>query len=179
MAILRICYSILQGVDLKHSSMTALRFSLNEHFVLPNVTQVRMVRESGECLRLISTNETDVMPFWTPLHKYAPHLRFFTITDQSSSIIISSYDPVQSTSLTDVLTSFSAYTIPVVMLTIISVLLAYLFFRTYSSIYRDHKRRRAIHFHGQAWVFNSKERKRTLLCRPLDIDAVVAVQQQQ
>ena len=104
------------------------------------MTQLRQLEDQAKgCLDQISQNLTDVFLNWTPLRTYAPHVRFFTITDQSASIILSSYDPSPSTSETDVLSTFSAYSALVTVLTIALLALAYVFFELYSTVHQNSK----------------------------------------
>ena len=145
MAILRLCYTYPPDMTLDHQSLRSLKYSLDDVFTHPNMTQLRQLEEQTTgCLDQISHNLTDIFVNWTPLRTYSPHARFFTITDQSASIILSSYDPSPSTSETDILSAFSAYSALVTVLTIALLAFAYLFFEVYSTVHRRRKPKRVV-----------------------------------
>ena len=102
------------------------------------MTQHRRLEEHADgCLDQIGRNLTDIFVNWTPLRTYAPHVRFFPITDQSAAMILSTYDPSPLTSETDVLSILSAYTTTVTLLTIALLAFAYLFFKLYSTVHGE------------------------------------------
>lgn len=147
-------------MTLDHPSLRPIEFALNDLFILPNLTQVRSLEaQTSTCLDQITQNQTDILPNWTPLTTYAPHFMFFTITDQSSSVIISSYNPNLSTSETGVLSTFTEYSIDVALLSLMLVTCFMTLFRTHSAVYARYQRWQTSLLHGSSWRTFGGERK--------------------
>lgn len=143
MSSLRICACYPSDKELDHPSLKILNFIVNQVFVLPNISNA-MHREdhTKDCFDQMAGNETDLIPNWGSLTSVYENAGFFTVADQSSSVIISAYDPVLETSGTDVLSTLSSYSVGVYF-SVVSVFLAsFLFLRLYAFLMRKKRRRK-------------------------------------
>lgn len=141
MVVIRYCSSYPSDFTMDDPALKVAKYAVTNSLFIPNATQIFHREDTNEnCVQRISENKSDIIPNWTALNVAAPHVKFFTITDQSSPVIISSYEPITSTSSTDVMSVCQLYEYNVLYLMAAMVVVVWLFFKTHSWIYRRHKR---------------------------------------
>jgi hypothetical protein len=140
MAVLRLCTCYPNGFSTEES-LQIVKFAHRDVFILPNTSQIVYRGNTvDECLQQIKDNKTDILPNLVQLNVFAPHVRFFTITDQSEYEIMSSYDPAKAApDRPEVMDVCFMWESSVLISTILFMMMFWSFFRSHSHIVRGFK----------------------------------------